>query len=85
MTINATRTAASVFSATKTSLTISRVDAARPAVKTETPIKNKMDRQSNFQRCESASRNNLRPLDIEYPLSGWCCNLILVPEYLGST
>ena len=76
MTIKATRTAASVFSATNTSFTINRVDAASPAVKTETPIKKKMERPSNFQREESVSRNNRRPLDTEYPLSGWCCTCV---------
>ena len=85
MTIKATRIAASVFSATNTSFTINRVEAASPAVKAETPIKKKMDRPSNFQREESVSRNKRRPLDTEYPLSGWCCPCVEILECLGPT
>jgi hypothetical protein len=31
------------------------------------------------------SRNKRRPLDTEYPLSGWCCTCVEILECLGPT
>jgi hypothetical protein len=62
--------AASASSATNTSFTIRRVEAASAAVNIETPIRNNIEQANNFQFLANISFNKRRPLNMEYLLSG---------------